>query len=614
MGARAFERLRIAAPANAPRHAAIALFACALLAPATLPAQVRDTLRQRQDTLPVPDTTAAQDTVGPPPPMFAALPRAERSGWSYGVRVWNQTALLNEGALNLLDLLGGIPGVLPLRSGVFLQPEAATAFAGGGARTIVEIDGYVIDPLLGPSVDLSSFELAQLEEVRVERRMDVLHIRLRTAASRDARAYSRIEAGLGEPNTNLFRGQLLVPHFFKGPVGVAVERLEVQGAGTQQPAQSFAAWVKAGWHSDRRGLQFEFRNSQISRDAGSPVPLDGRRRDIMVRARNAFTENLVAELYAGRSSERKELTDEELPDSLTPLIERVTTQAGGRLGWQEDHTAVDGAVRWRNNKWLPQLEAEANATTTLLGRITLTGNAHWASWRDDLSVRSFRVHAQVSPLPWINLFGEATQGTRGAPTIEDSIPVPAWTGERRAVRAGAEARIGRLSGGGALIRITQDSLTTFGLLPDSAAPVVPGGEVTGWEAQGQLRLLGDWLFAAGHYTTWLSGTRWAYLPASTFRAALESHAVPLPSGNLEIIAQMEALHRGSMPVPPAAGEEQGPELAERTVYNAYLQIRIIDVRIFARLDDMTGQDVEDVRGLPVRGPRFVYGVKWNFWN
>jgi hypothetical protein len=138
--------------------------------------------------------------------------------------------------------------------------------------------------------------------------------------------------------------------------------------------------------------------------------------------------------------------------------------------------------------------------------------------------------------------------------------------------------------------------------------------VTGWEAQGRLRLLGDWLYAAGHYTTWLSGTRWAYLPASTFRAALETHAVPLPSGNLEIIARVEGLNRGSMLVPSAAGEETGPELGARTVLNAYLHIRIIDVRIFARLDDLTAQNVEDVRSLPVRGPRFVYGVKWNFWN
>jgi hypothetical protein len=88
----------------------------------------------------------------------------------------------------------------------------------------------------------------------------------------------------------------------------------------------------------------------------------------------------------------------------------------------------------------------------------------------------------------------------------------------------------------------------------------------------------------------------------------------LPSGNLESIARVEGLNRGSMLVPPAAGEETGPVLGARTVWNAYLHIRIIDVRIFARLDDLTAQNVEDVRSLPVRGPRFVYGVKWSFWN
>jgi hypothetical protein len=528
--------------------------------------------------------------------------------------VWDQTALLNEGALNVLDLLAGIPGILSLRSGVFIQPEAATAFGGGGARTIVEIDGYVIDPLLGPAVDLSTIELAQLEDVRVERRMDILRIQLRSTASRDARAYSRIEAGLGEPDANLFRGQLLVPHFLKGPMGLAIERFEVEGAGTQQPAESFAGWFKAGWHSERRGVQFELRNNQITRNPGSPVPLERRRRDLVLRARNRFADNLVAELYAGRSSDREDPTNAQLPDSLTPLNERVTTQAGARIGWSREGVVMDAALRWRDNKWLPRTEAEVNVAATLFSRVDLTANAHWARWREGLDASSFRVHAEVAPLPWLHAFAEASRGNRGAPTIADTIAVPAWIGERTALRAGAEASVGRLSGGAAALRITQDSLATFGLVPDSAWPVVPGGEVTGWEAHGRVRLLGTWLDATGHYTTWLSGSRWAYLPASMFRGALEVHTVPLPTGNLEIVARLEALNRGTKLVPPAPGGDADVELAPRTVYNAYLQIRIIDVRIFARLDDMRGQDVEDVRGLPVRGPRFLYGVKWAFWN
>jgi hypothetical protein len=103
------------------------------------------------------------------------------------------------------------------------------------------------------------------------------------------------------------------------------------------------------------------------------------------------------------------------------------------------------------------------------------------------------------------------------------------------------------------------------------------------------------------------------MPAMQWRAALELHASPLPSGNLEIFGRAEAVHRGAMPAPAASGD--GLEtMAARTVYSSYLQIRIMDVRIFVRSDDMLGTDPEDLPGRRVPGPRLIYGVKWQFWN
>ena len=48
--------------------------------------------------------------------------------------------------------------------------------------------------------------------------------------------------------------------------------------------------------------------------------------------------------------------------------------------------------------------------------------------------------------------------------------------------------------------------------------------------------------------------------------------------------------------------------------NIYIEIRVIDVRVFGRFEDLAGQNIEDLPGLVVRGPRILYGVKWNFWN
>ena len=53
--------------------------------------------------------------------------------------------------------------------------------------------------------------------------------------------------------------------------------------------------------------------------------------------------------------------------------------------------------------------------------------------------------------------------------------------------------------------------------------------------------------------------------------------------------------------------------ADNTV-DAYLQIRIIDVRLFGRFEDLLGKNAVEVPGRVILGPRIFYGVKWNFWN
>jgi hypothetical protein len=98
------------------------------------------------------------------------------------------------------------------------------------------------------------------------------------------------------------------------------------------------------------------------------------------------------------------------------------------------------------------------------------------------------------------------------------------------------------------------------------------------------------------------------------RGALELHALPLASGNLELFGRLEVVRRGALLGPPPASGEPGVDMPARTLVNGYLQIRIIDVRIFIRSEDMAGQIVQDLPGLDIQGPRLLYGVKWNFWN
>jgi len=597
-----------------PRRAGVStrgLIVVLLLAVAVpVRAQVRDTTRIRTDTLAADTLQAPPDTT--PPAQLVPFP-ARRISTDVGsaIWIWDRNALLLEGAVTVLDLLARVPGVATFRSGVFLQPEAATHFGGGAARTVVELDGYVLDPLVSPSLDLSTLELTHIDEVRIERRADALVIRLKSDAARDYRPYSRIEAGIGEPSANLFRGILIAPRFLWGPIGVAVERLELEGAGRPQPADMFSGWIRWGWLSEARGIELEARSTRLRRDAGSPMPIELDRTDMVVRLRNRFAEGLVAEAYAGRSSARVQDRLEGVPDSLRFQLERSRSQVGARLGARARAADAEFAVRWRDDPQMPRLEFDASIEGRAGSRFRLGLGATRQGWRAGSAATSWRIQAQAGPIGPVRVFGEYSGGKRGAPLLPDT---GYHVGERTMLRAGAELSFRGFTAGSAMVRVEADSVVAFGLPSDIAQAVLPGGDVSGWESWGRVPLIRDWLYAYGTYTLFTGGARWTYLPASQLQGTLELHSLPLPSGNLELIGRFEAFRRGVMLGPPASDSLPGSDIPARTLLNASFQIRIIDVRIFMRFDDLLGQDVEDVTGLFIKGPRIFYGVKWNFWN
>lgn len=93
--------------------------------------------------------------------------------------------------------------------------------------------------------------------------------------------------------------------------------------------------------------------------------------------------------------------------------------------------------------------------------------------------------------------------------------------------------------------------------------------------------------------------------------------LPHPTGNLEIFGRAEAHMRGSvLAFDPTALDGAGAyaRVPAYTTADAYLQIRVIDVRAFIRWEDILGNDLEELPGRIVRGPRIFYGVKWDLWN
>jgi hypothetical protein len=597
-------------------------------------AQVRDTARA--DTLRA-DTLQA-DTVAAPPPIFVPLALRDSTDAPRGIWRFNREELLRAPVYTLADLISRIPGLITYRSGLAIQPEAASAFGGAGGRVEVLRDGFPLDALDASVLDLTHISLIEFDEVVVERRPDVLRILLFTTQPTEARPYSRVEAGLGEPaEIQLFRGQFQTPHFLIGPLSLSVESLDTQGEGANEPAEGFVGWAKWGWIRENRGIQGEIRQASIQRDLEAPWPADHTRRDIIVRARNRFAEGIVAEVYAGETSiEDESLADLPAGDTVGPFrFERTSTQYGGRISLQRGPAQLEGALRHRSQASLPRLQIEASGGVSLLEeRVTLQGGFLRSTWRDIQPTFSIYGRGVARPLPFVRVFGEVERGTRGLPVFPDPRPIPQDEEEEgevqfeltptvrsdlSSIRVGAEIHWPRLRAGGALIDMTVDSVAVFGLPFDSAFRAFAGGDARGWETWGRVDLARFWggsLYAEGGWTTWFSGLSWAYRPVNRGAVGAGLHIVPLPSNNLEVRGRIWMDRRG-VTLYPDVNEEGVPRLTSlpvRSVVHADLMIRIIDVRIFARYEDWGGLGINDLLGRTIRGPRIFYGVKWHFFN
>jgi hypothetical protein len=578
---------------------------------------VVDTLRA-----PVPDTLPPggepQDTLPPARPLvrFPLIPPAPVGGAGSGEWVWDHAALLREGPVSLIDLLERIPGIATYRGGMFVQPEAASAFGGTTGRVEIEIDGFILDPLAAPTLDLAQIPLGQLREVRVERRLGLLRIRLVTDSPDNEQPYTRIEAGIGVPPANLFRGIFLVPHVIVGPLGLAIERLDTDGSGRAEPADAFSGWAKWAWTSDTRGVQLEIWRTTLRRAA--PWPVDRVRQDIIVRARNTFAPGLVAEVYAGRS-----VLDETLPpppagDTLAGAVDpdRDNLQLGARALYRLPQASIGAALKYRSAVFLPSMEATLDADVRL-GPARFSGELSHAAWREQDGATYFGLRGEVRPVDFAGVFAEITGGRRGAPLPGDTLLRSQLT-ERSGWRAGIAASIGqRATGSVALIDLRQDRARPFGLPFDSVASSLYVEPARGIEAHGRLVIWPGWFAVDSWITEWSRSPGWAYMPARSWRTALELHTLPLPSGNLEILGRLEAAHRSGVlafqPEPPVDGDAT-VALPGVTQLNGYLHIRVHDVRAYIGMEDMLGQLVEELPGRILRGPRLFYGVKWHLWN
>jgi hypothetical protein len=563
--------------------------------------------------------------------IFPGMQLGPAAGMAAGEWVWDRAALLREAPASLIDLLRRVPGVPTYRAGMYAQPEAAAGFGATAGRVEIEIDGFILDPLAGSTYDLAQLPLVQVRELRVERRLGVLRIRILTEQPEQPLPYTRVEAGVGQPSANLFRGIFLAPHVFVGPLGAAIERLDTEGTDRAEPASLFSGWAKWSWTDGRRGAQIELLRSNLERNPDSPWPVDRTRQDLVLRLRNGFASGLAAEVYAARS------VFEEAAIAPDTGLDRSSTQAGFRATLDLPELSLAAGARYRDAEFLPRLELHARADGGV-GPVRIGGEMTRAEWPDVDPTLYYGAHGELGLLFGASVFGELTGGRRGAPppprllstadtlpTLPDDVLEAAATNsivsQRSGWRAGFALQLGgRASGSIAYVSLDQDMARPFGLPFDTAGLPTEVGPARGIEAYGRLVVVPGWLAIESWINDWQDNAGWMYQPSRSWRTALELHASPLPTGNLEILARVEGTQRGAVLVYSPIRGELEPEdpnittVPAQTVFNAYLQIRVIDVRAFIRWEDLTAQTIEDLPGRFVRGQRIFYGVKWNLWN
>lgn len=625
---------------------------------------VHDTAQQpARDTVPpdtLPPDTLKQDTTKrdtTPPLPLVPFPAPRDSGATADVWVFDSDALLRSGATTLTDLIAQVPGVLAFRQGYYGQPETVSSLGSGGGTTHIYLDGVPLDALALTGADLSRLPLANLTSVRVQRGADGLRIDLKTAESHSARPYSYIEAQAGDPLAlNVFRGLFLAPHFLVGPIALGVERTASAGLGAAEPANLFDAWAK--WSVVRKawGAQLEYSQVSASREGSTPRGGNLSRRDLILRARAKLLPHMVAELYAATSS----VKDSVIGDSLqhTPGEQQV----GARLGFDTPRLWADGAVRWRSTAWKPRLQADLHVGVHPLPLITVSAEGQWSDWRAAGATKAGLARVVLGPIAHFTLFAETSGGQYGLArppwdggtlppdttaadttvvdtTVTDTTatdttaadttkapppPVllrPASISSRYLSRAGIALDWGGLHVEAAGLLLRTDSVFSFGSPYDSVAMGLPGGQTRGFEVSGSLPLFWKSLRVGGSFTRWTNPALWAYLPRVEGRGGLYLHTIPLKSGNLEITANVEGVYRGAMLV-PAATDSTGAAttggyvvFSPRTVVNAYVQIRVVSVRVFVRYDNITAPlDNLDFPGRELLGQHIVYGVKWDLWN
>jgi hypothetical protein len=529
------------------------------------------------------------------------------------------------GASTIAELVAEVPGVITLLGGDYGTPAAITAFGTGGGGYRVIRDGVEVMPLEGGVADLQRVGLAGIERVRLECSGGEMRVELTSHRHGEGRAYSLIEAGTGQLDTNVFRGMYADPTALRGSFGVALERTDTRSYGENEGGNRTGTWFRYQLHlRNRAGIAVDYRRMRSETqvpDYASSV----RRNDVAIRARAEPWAGVALEAYGAWSSHRV--------DDARPAYDYeggTRSQYGGRLAASRGGGWALGEARFHPDDDLLTYRLDVGAGYDA-GRLGWSGRVSRAGWaaRD---VVSYSGTAWLTPLPGITIFGSWDEGTYAARTASlldvaprplppdtASTPPPAptfETAERRVLRAGGSLTAFRTTLAAAALRTEADVQLPLALELDRGAPAVPGGTREGLELWGSLPTPWASLRLEGSYQLWDEAG--PYLPKEIYRGALVFRKTYLESGNFELWWTLGVRGHDPMEVFVPLDDAGGRGIATVPFYQSWygrIQARILTVRLFFGWENFTiRRNLQNFPGRVLPVTRSFFGLHWELWN
>lgn len=620
----------------------------------TLP--VTDTLPTAADTLPLPPDVGPPveegDTVPEPeiepgdsiiPRNLPLVPRPVPPGWNTGIWEWDREEIQASRAITLAELLEQVPGVLGIRGGDYGNPVAVMGQGLGPGRVRIFADGVELAPLDGGVVDLTRVGLVGLDRVRVERRPGEIRIELLGMQMTDPRAYTLLEVGTGDLQTNLFRGTFAHPDALGGNVLLALDRMDTDGPFRQEPGAAYGVHLRHTLiRNDDGGLAWSLRRmtSRPTEEFYSPGHVN--RTDWNVRGRYRLWGDLVADGFYHQGSLA---AGGDASEADTLITDESRTQVGLRLAMDRGAWWAEAEARRQGGDGWPGGVQGLQGGASLPGILGASAGVERQSWGEQDGVN---VHGRVwsSPVLGVSLFVEGESGRKAVPGyVAPRVPLDIENGDETVdensddeeepveprvaprfqaltgLRVGAEFQRDEFFLGAAVLSVDPDSLHPTGLPFDRRGASVAGGPRQGIEVAGRFPLspILEGLYLQGDAQLWDEAPEWRYDPNRSWDVGLRYHNVFFESRNLEVWTDVGTRGRGrmSVPTPPEVPEAEGTlvQVPVNQSYYARVQVRIVSANLFVHWDNFTFRDNnQDVLGRVLPQTRIVYGVRWTLWN